>query len=139
DEGFPEEEQLPRNLEVEFREKARGGQKVVLLRCNGINFGDRLTDNILDPDGYRYHDIFHFANAVHLGWSPIVRAVLHCKRKSSEKIDEAEDGARAGILEEAIAAIVFSRAKQLRFFQGLDHLDYDLLKMVRELVAGFEV
>ena len=56
-------EQLPRNLDIEFRERARGEQKIVLLRCNGINLGDRLTDNILDPDGYRYHDIFHFAHA----------------------------------------------------------------------------
>lgn len=139
DEGFPEEEQLPRNLEVEFRERARGEQKAVILRCNGINFGDRITDNILDPDGYRYHDIFHFAHAVHLGWSPVVRALLRCKRKSSERIDEAEDGARAGILEEAVAAIVFSRAKQLGFFEGLDHVDYDLLKTVREFIAGYEV
>jgi len=139
DEGFPEEEQLPRNLEVDFRERARGEQKVVIHRCNGINFGDRITDNILDPDGYRYHDIFHFAHAVHLGWSPVVRALLHCKRKSSERIDEAEDGARAGILEEAVAAIVFSRAKQLSFFLGLDHLDYDLLKTVRGFTAGYEV
>ncbi len=139
DEGFPEEEQLPRNLDVEFRESARGKQKVVILRCNGINFGDRLTDNILDPDGYRYHDTFHFANAVHLGWSPVVRALLRCKRKSSEKIDEAEDGARAGIIEEAVSAIVFSRAKQLKFFQGLDHLDYNLLKTIQEFISGYEV
>ncbi len=139
DEGFPEEEQLPRNLEVEFRQRTHGEQKVVILRCNGINFGDRITDNILDPDGYRYHDIFHFSHAVHLGWSPVVRAMLRCKRKSRHTIDEAEDGARAGILEEAIAAIVFSRAKQLKFFDGLDHVDFDLLKMVREFVLGYEV
>lgn len=139
DEDFPEEEQLPRRLEVEFLERPRGEQKVVLLKCNRINFGDRLTDNIQDPDGYRYHDIFHFAHAVHLGWSPVVRALLHCKRKSSTMIDESEDGARAQILEEAVAAIVFSRAKELNFFDGLDHLDYDVLKTVREFVQGYEV
>lgn|SRR2546422_4565059 len=139
DSEFPEEEQLPRWLEVEFLERSRGEQKVVILRCNGINFGDRLTDNIIDPDGYRYHDIFHFAHAVHLGWSPLVRSLLRCKRKSSPRVDEAEDGARAVILEEAITAIVFSRAKQLSFFDGLDHLDYDLLKTVHEFVQGYEV
>ncbi len=139
DEGFPDEEQLPRSLEVAFRERTHGEQKVVILRCNGINFGDRITDNILDPDGYRYHDIFHFAHAVHLGWSPVVRALLRCKRKSRQIIDDAEDGARAGILEEAVAAIVFSRAKQLKFFEGLDHVDFDLLKTVREFIAGYEV
>ncbi len=139
DVDFPEEEQLPRHLDVEFRERASGDHKVVLLRCNGINFGDRLTDNIQDPDGYRYHDVFHFAHAVHLGWSPVVRALLHSKRKSISRVDEAEDGARAGILEEAVAAIVFNRAKQLKFFEGLNHLDYDLLKTVREFVQGYEV
>ncbi len=139
DDAFPEEEQLPRQLDIEFRERSRGERKVVILRCNGVNFGDRVTDNIQDPDGYRYHDIFHFAHAVHLGWSPVVRALLHCKRKSSPRIDEAEDGARAGILEEAVAAVVFSRAKQLNFFDGIDHLDYDLLKIVREFVQGYEV
>jgi hypothetical protein len=116
-----------------------GEQRVVLLRCNGINFGDRLTDNIEDPDGYRYHDIFHFAHAVHLGWSPVVRALLRCKRKSSSKKDEGQDGARAVILEEAVAAIVFSRAKEMNFFDGVDHVDYDLLKTVQEFIQGFEV
>ncbi|WP_437296056.1 pyrophosphatase [Sorangium sp. So ce426] len=139
DDGFPEEEQLPRRLHVEFRERSRGSQKAVLLRCNGINFGDRLTDNIKDPDGYRFHDIFHFAYAVHLGWSPVVRALMRSKRKSRPDIDEAQDGARAGIVEEAVSAIVFSRAKQLKFFAGLDHVDLDLLKTVREFVEGFEV
>ena len=38
-----------------------------------------------------------------------------------------------------MSAIVFSRAKQLKFFEGLDHLDLDLLKTVKEFVEGFEV
>jgi NTP pyrophosphatase (non-canonical NTP hydrolase) len=139
DDDLPEEEQLPRRLEIEFRERSRGPNKVVILRCNGINFGDRLTDNIEDPDGYRFHDVFHFAHAVHLGWSPVIRALLRCKRKSRPDVDESQDGARAGIIEEAVAAIVFSRAKQLKFFEGLDHVDFDLLKTVKEFVAGYEV
>lgn len=139
DEEFPEEEQLPRLLRIEFRERSRGGQKAVILRCNGINFGDRLTDNIEDPDGYRFHDIFHFAHAVHLGWSPVVRALLRSKRKSQPDVDEAQDGARAAIIEEAVAAIVFSRAKQLNFFNELQRVDLDLLKLVSEFVEGFEV
>jgi len=133
------EEQLPRRLEVEFLERLRGTQRAVILRCNGINFGDRLTDNIKDADGYRFHDIFHFAYAVHLGWSPVVRALMRTKRKGDPKVDESQDGARAGIIEEAVSAIVFSRAKQLKFFDGLDHVDLDLLKTVKEFVEGFEV
>jgi NTP pyrophosphatase (non-canonical NTP hydrolase) len=139
DDDYPEEEQLPRRLDIEFKERRRGAHKAVVLRCNGINFGDRLTDNIQDPDEYRYHDIFHFAYAVHLGWSPIIRGLLRSKRKSVPEVDEAQDGARAGIIEEAVAAIVFSRAKQLKFFEGLDHLDFDLLKTAKEFVGGFEV
>lgn len=133
------EEQLPRNLQIDFIERDRGAQRVVILRCNGINFGDRLTDNIQDPDGYRFHDIFHFAYAVHLGWSPVVRALMRAKRKYDPILDEAQDGARAAILEEAVSAIVFSRAKRLNFFEGIDHVDFDLLKTVREFTDGFEV
>lgn len=139
DDDYSEEEQLPRFLQIEFKERSRGPQKAVILRCNGINFGDRLTDNIEEPDWYRYHDVFHFAHAVHLGWSPVVRALLRSKRKSKPEVDEAQDGARAVILEEAVAAIVFSRAKQLKYFQGLDHVDLDLLKTVKEFVEGLEV
>ena len=82
DDDFQEEEQLPRALDVEFRQVKRGDKETVLLRCNGLNLGDRLTDNIDEPDFYRFHDIFHLAHAVYLGWSPIVRVILNCKRKS---------------------------------------------------------
>lgn len=135
DDNEDEEEQLPRILDVEFRPRG----KAVVLRCNGINFGDRVTDNIQDPDGYRFHDIFHFAYAVHLGWSPVVRALLKCKRKGKPELDEGQDAARATIVEEAVSAIVFSRAKQLAFFDGKRQVDYDLLKVVSEHVRGYEV
>ena len=139
DDDFEEEEQLPRALDVEFRQIDRGGKPVVLLRCNGLNLGDRLTDNIDEPDFYRFHDIFHLAHAVYLGWSPILRVLLNCKRKSNPRVDENEDGARARIIEEAVSATVFSRAKETRFYDGIDHVDYDLLKTISEFVSGFEV
>ncbi len=139
DDNFPEEEQFPRELDVEFRELDRGGRKVVLLRCNGLNLGDRLTDNIDEADFYRFHDIFHLAHAAYLGWSPILRSLLKCKRKSDPAADENQDGARAGIIEEAVSAAVFSRAKQIGCYEDIDHVDYDLLKTVSDLVRGFEV
>ena len=139
DEGFHEEERLPRTLDVEFRQLNRAGKLIVVLRCNGLNFGDRLTDNIDEPDFYRFHDIFHLAHAVYLGWSPILRALLNCKRKSTPRVDENQDGARARITEEAISAFVFSRAKETCFYDGIDHVDYDILKTIREFVRGFEV
>ena len=139
DEDFSEEEQLPRTLEVEFREIDRGGKSVVILRCNGLNIGDRLTDNIEEPDFYRFHDVFHLAYAVYLGWSPILRSLLNCKRKSDPRVDENQDGARARIIEEAVSAIAFNRAKEAGFYEGIDHVDYDLLKTISEYVQGFEV
>lgn len=139
DEEFPEEEQLPRRLAIDFRQVQRGSKVTVVLRCNGLNFGDRLTDNIGQPDFYRFHDVFHFAYAVYLGWSPVVRALLKCKRKSNPLVDENQDGARATIVEEAVSAIVFSRAKEMGYYDGVDHVDYDLLKAIQELIQGFEV
>ena len=139
DENFPEEEQIPRELEIEFRQVRRCDTDTVILRCNGLNFGDRLTDNIGQPDSYRFHDVFHFAYVVHLGWSPVIRGLLRCKRKSNPLVDENEDGARARIIEEAVSAIVFSRAKEMNYYDGIDHVDYDLLKAIQEFVQGFEV
>ena len=139
DSEFPEEEQIPRKLEVEFLNKGSSDKPEVILRCNGLNFGDRLTDNFGKADGYRFHDVFHFSYAVYLGWSPIVRSLLKCKRKSRPEVDEAEDGARAGIVEEAVSAAVFSRAKELDFYDGITGVDYDLLKTIQGFVKGFEV
>lgn len=139
DDGIPDEEKIPRTLRVEFKEINRRGKSVVILRCNGLNLGDRLTDNIEDEDFYRFHDVFHFAHAVYLGWSPILRGLLKCKRKSDPEADEKQDGARAGIIEEAVAATVFSRAKEMRYYDGVDRVDYELLKTVTGLVGGYEV
>ena len=139
DDDFPEEEQIPRQLSVEFRDRKYSGRNVMVLRCNGLNFGDRLTDNTEDPDGYRYHDVFHFSYAVHLGWSPVIRSLLRCKRKSHPDVDESQDGARARVVEEGLSAIVFSRARRLSYFEGIETVDYNLLKTVSEFVQGFEV
>lgn len=138
DSGRPREEQLPRELEIEFIERGKA-RKEVILRCNGINIGSRINDNISDPDHYRYHDIFHLSYVAFLGWSPVIRALLRCKRKSDPNLDENEDGARAGIIEEAISAVVFARAKRNRLFKDATQVDYDLLKRIAEFVRGYEV
>ncbi|MFZ5629145.1 MAG: pyrophosphatase [Spirochaetota bacterium] len=140
DDDLPDIEQLPRKLRIEFRElNLENGRRTVILRCNEINFGARLTDNIQIADDYRFHDIFHFAYLVYLGWSPVVRSLLNCKRKSRPELDENQDGARAAIIEEAISASVFAYAKNLRYFEGLRSLDYTLLKMIHRFSEGFEV
>lgn len=139
DSDCPREEQIPRSLTIEFLQRRRGTRIEVLIRHEGINIGDRISDNIGDPDGYRYHDIFHIAYAAFLGWSPVIRSLLRAKRKSKPEVDENEDGARALILEEAVSAIVFSRAKNLGFFADTDQIDYDLLKTIQEFITGYEV
>lgn len=139
DDNFPEEEQLPRHIKIDFIEKEKEGKTIVLLRSRGINIGDRLTDNIPQPDDYRFHDIFHLGYMAYLGWSPVIRSMMNCKRKSDKYVDENQDGARAMIIEEAISAIVFSRAKELDFFEGLNYMEYNLLKTIKTLVKGYEI
>ena len=86
DEGFPVEERLPRSLTVEiFEREAKNGKRYVVQRCNGIFVGDHLTDNIMKPDDYRFHDAFHYAYAAVLGWSPVIRALFRLKRKSERR------------------------------------------------------
>ncbi len=101
--------------------------------------GDILTDNAFEADGYRFHDAFHFAYAAMLGWSPTTRYMLKCKRKSDSTIDNVEDGGRARVFEEGIAALVFDRARQHNFYENVDTVDYDILKTIKNLVWAQEV
>ena len=136
DDGFSEEERLPREFKIEIRQ-GKNGQSY--MKCGDVKIGDPLTDNIPKEDGYRFHDVFHFSYAAILHWSPIVRRILRLKRKSDTKIDEAEDGARAAFLEEGLSAWIFSYAKDLNFFENREQLSFDLLKNVQKFVKGYEV
>jgi NTP pyrophosphatase (non-canonical NTP hydrolase) len=139
DEAFEADEQLPRHFEMVIEEKVIGGKSFVIQKCNGIKIGDRLTDNIEEPDDYRFHDAFHLAYAAILGWSPVIRDLFKLKRKSNPKIDENQDGARAGLIEEGVATWIFNHATRLNLFASIKSLDYHLLKAVKELVKGYEV
>jgi hypothetical protein len=134
------DEQLPRQLTVDIFERAVRRQTFVFQRCNNINIGDRLTDNAVTPDDYRFHDVFHFAQVAVLSWSPVIRSLLRLKRKSDPKIDETEDGARAVLIEEGVTTWIFGQAQQLDFFANMKQgdLPLDLLKHVRQFVAGYE-
>ena len=138
DETQPPHERLPRQFELFIGEHEVNGKTYVIQTCNGVIVGDRLTDNKTEADDYRFHDVFHVAYAVHLGWSPILRGLFRVKRRSRPTIDENEDGARAGLIEEGIATFIFGRALDRNLFEGLNHLDFDLLKMVQGFVRGFE-
>lgn len=134
------EERLPRKLVIEILERQVLGRTFVFQRCNGINIGDRLTDNAMNADDYRFHDAFHYAYVAVLGWSPVIRALFRLKRKSAPKVDEAQDGARATLIEEGITTWIFGQAIELDLFAGMKpgDLPFDLLKHVRQFVAGYE-
>lgn len=139
DENVPAEDRLPRSLTIEFIERMEAGTESVVLRYGGIGVGDRITDNIADSDGYRFHDVFHMAHAAFLGWSPVMRSLLRCKRKYDSSLDRNQDGARAVIIEESVSAMVFARAKEMDFFRDANQVDYDLLKTIQGHVTGYEV
>ena len=139
DESFPPGEQIPRSFEIEFQEEIIDGRTVVTAYREGKKLGDKLTDNAHFEDGYRYHDAFHLAYAAILGWSPIVRRLMGCKRRSNSQIDEVEDGGRAAVIEEAVAAVVFQYAEKHNMLEGIGHVDSELLSMLSRLTAGLEV
>lgn len=138
DELYNNDEQLPRKISMEIFEKDVAGKTYVFQRCNGIFIGDRLTDNKIEEDDYRFHDIFHLAYAAILGWSPVIRRLFKVKRKSNPKVDDAEDGARAALVEEGISTWIFNHANRLNYFEALSSLDYGLLKSIKEFVSGYE-
>lgn len=136
DADFEEEERIPAKFEIDITQRKSGKS---YLRWNGVFIGDPLTDNAQDPDGYRFHDVFHFAHAAILNWSPTFRALIKHKRKSNPVVDEAQDGGRAIVVEEGLTAWVFSRAKELGFFETSTNISFDVLKTIQQFTAGYEV
>lgn len=136
DSEFEDDERLPEQFEIHIRQRKDGKS---YMSMNGVFIGDPLSDNIADPDGYRFHDVFHFALAAILHWSPTFRALLKRKRKSNRIVDEAQDGGRAIVVEEGLSAWVFSIAKDLNFFEGHDRVSVDVLKTIQQFVKGYEV
>lgn len=134
--NFPEEEQLPRYFEIEISQR-KSGQSY--LKWNGVFIGSPLTDNMLDKDGYRFHDVFHLAHAAILHWSPTFRALIKHKRKSDPVFDEAQDGGRAIVVEEGLTAWLYSYSKDLDYFAGHDSVSFDVLKTIEKFVSGYEV
>lgn len=139
DEGFADEERLPRQFSVQFSETRNGRRVLVRIMVNGVIIGDVLTDNAHKDDGYRYHDVFHLGYAAVLGWSPVIRSLLRRKRKSDAHVDEVEDGGRASVVEEAISIVVFNEANQRGWFKDESSVDIGLLKMIIRLTKGLEV
>jgi NTP pyrophosphatase (non-canonical NTP hydrolase) len=139
DAGFSEDERLPQRFEVELSEVLVDGRTKIRMCVDGEKVGDDLTDNSNDPDGYRFHDVFHLGYVAVLGWSPVIRKLLRKKRKSVPHIDEVQDGGRAQVLDEGVAALVFDYAREHRWLEGVQDLDYSLLRTIRGVTSLLEV
>jgi hypothetical protein len=140
DSEYKMEEQLPRNFTISFKEISVDGKKNVRILFNHKSqVGDMINDNAYKDDFYRYHDIFHYSFATLLGWSPCTRAMLKRKRKSSELLDEIEDGARATITEEALSMIIFNEAKHKDYFKSSKKVSKTTLRIIKEMTENFEV
>jgi NTP pyrophosphatase (non-canonical NTP hydrolase) len=139
DEGFSDQERLPRKFEIKLGEVVVGGRIKIRMLMNDTQVGDDLTDNADDPDGYRFHDVFHLAYIAVLGWSPVIRSLMKRKRKSMPNIDEVQDGGRAQVIDEAVAALVFDYAKAHKWLEGVTELDYNLLRTIKGVTSLLEV
>jgi NTP pyrophosphatase (non-canonical NTP hydrolase) len=144
DDEFPPHERFPRCFMADFRQVIEQDATKIRVFVDDQQLGEDLTDNAHDPDGYRFHDVFHLACAAVLGWSPVTRRNLkingvNLKRRSDPKTDEVEDGGRAIVTEEGISALVFAYASDHAAMQGVTSLDYDLLKSIRIMTSKFEV
>lgn len=137
DNCFPLHEQFPREVIFEFTQKDFVHVST-FIAGEKKPYGSILTDNAYFDDGYRFHDIFHIANMTILGWSPAVRALLKCKRKSVPCVDEVEDGARAIFCEEGLVCHIFAHARKNNDFLH-ENLSEEFIKDSILAVSHLEV
>ena len=127
---------MPRKFEIKFIET---GKEKPIMQMDGMNLGDRLTNNSYGDDGYKYHDVFHLANVAALGWSPVFRRMINRKRKDNPITDEVEDGARAAIVEELIVNLIFRYAENNDFLEQSKDVDVGVVKQIMRLAKDIEV
>lgn len=144
DKGAPGDQQLPTLLTVtlvQTEETTERGETVQRVRMyeGSQPVGDPLDDNSEHNDDYRYHDIFHLAHMAILGWSPVMRRLLHRKRVEQPTVDRVQDGGRAAAIEEGLTAYVFTMATEHSFFTSLAHVPPSVLKTCMKMTAHLEV
>lgn len=143
DRDFAPHQQLPRAGWAEIRPVGVSAERRIETLVNGKKMGQDLTDNAWTEDGYRLHDVFHLACMTLLGWSPVIRRGLLCKRKQvnvpKPDVDEVEDGGRAVVIEEGVSALIFSYAIRHQMLEGVRALDYPLLRTVKQMTEHLEV
>lgn len=137
----PRNERLPRTFDIAIRPVTNhtGPEPKVEVIWKGKKIADALGDNTHADSGYRFHDAFHLANAAVLGWSPVARKLFSCKRAPGTMLDAVEDGGRAIVIEEGIAAFMFAYAQQHNFLVDIEHLDFHVLKTFRTFTNDLEV
>lgn len=133
------DEQLPRLFAMSFREKQIAGRPYVGISIGAVTLGDRLSDRIHGHPLSRYHDVFHLAHVAVLGWSPVMRNLLGCKRVSDPYRLELEDCHRAQVVEEAIVSLVFGHVSRCRFAPSQADLTPELFRAIEDLTRGYEV
>jgi hypothetical protein len=104
----------------------------------GAELGDPLTDNTRLADAYRFHDAIHLGFMAVLGWSPVMRALLRLKRKSSPEADECEDGTRAIFAEEGLAAMLSRLALGRTGFLSQTSIDGVVIEVAKAAATGLE-
>ena len=145
DEGQEAEHRLPRKFEYRFEEeRVDGATRVRMLEASsGIPTGDPLSDNTYEDDGYRFHDVIHLALAAYLGWSPVLRKLLRrggrLASRTPETVDDAEDGGRAQVVEEAIVAAAYIYAEDHDFLDGATTVGQELLQHIARMTRKLEV
>ena len=137
-------QRLPRQFEYRFVERIVDGEPTVTLLQGPDReiAGNELTDNAYVDDGYRFHDVMHLAFATRLAWSPVLRKLLrdaHLLENRPPPLDDAEDGGRGQVVEEAIVAAAYTYASEHQFLQGIETVDWRLLRHIKEMTRAFEV
>lgn len=140
DAGSPAGERLPSSMAYVFRTHRKpDGVLATEVSCGSVRVGATLTDASRNTDSYRLHDVFHLSYACLLGWSPVTRALLGCKRRSDPAIDENEDGGRAIAIEEGLAASIFAYAATRDYLSDAVRVDGDVLASIATSTAQLEV
>lgn len=144
DSDLPAWQQIPRKFSYRFEERSENDRAIVVMHdeLREIKTGDELTDNAYKDDGYRFHDAMHLAFAAKLGWSPVLRKLLRNKeiiKNRPSPLDEAEDGGRGRVVEEAIVAAAYVYAAEHEFLEGIEEIDWELLRHIKKMTQRLEV
>ena len=54
----------------------------ILQQCKGLNNDNRLTDNAMTTDAYRFHDLVDYVQGAALNWWPVLRSLFRLERKA---------------------------------------------------------